>query len=77
MLRAQEDASPDWGDLSLWNCHQLTRWFRILSRLALAKPPKASSPYPESRRLLPEQAGIAAILAQGRWRPHPNVLWGH
>lgn len=23
MLRAQEDASPDWGDLSLWNCHQL------------------------------------------------------
>lgn len=25
MLRAQEDASPDWGDLSLWNCHQLQR----------------------------------------------------
>lgn len=69
MLRAQEDTNPDWGFLSLWNCHQLPiNWFRILLRLASAEPSKAPRPHSERCLPLPGQAGIAPLPVQGRWR---------
>lgn len=76
MLRTQEDTDPDSGVLSLWKS-SIKNWFRILFRLAAAKPPRLPDPT-ERHRPLPGAARNCAPSTPGRWRLPPQFpLGGH